>query len=769
MGKRGLSVWDLSSVLSEVWLHCLPQFCVFLFLFVVFHRRGLTLYETFWISFPLGYALISWVVFIVSALMGSVDPTVVRYIYLFFTVLSIPLLAIALRTLYSTPGYLKRIVYEIRQEFLLNLLLLISGAYFSWVFYTHQLNTDVRGNEFSGGSVWADFAFHMNVINSFLHGENKYFSLFSKLKSTIYAGHSMSYPFIPDFHAATLVSLGLSPRQATLIPSVLICMSLAAVLYSFVRRFLSGVFECGRRFEKEAFFSVLLFFLCGSIGGWTMLQERTLSLSEIGNTDWMQRTAADEELYWFSIICHILMPQRTATYAYPLVALVFTSLYSGMNHSNLTYRQRQRLFLLAGCITGLLPLVHAHSFLVVGVVAVVYCLMYPMQVLDPRRGGHFFLWFAFGLPIILLALPQVPSYMDRILGGDSDGHSFIKWAPVWRSHPWSETAPHILDLNFFVLWFKSLTFVVPLGLASFLFYDVKQVKFSVALWAVFVLANLVNFQPWDKDNTKIFAIWMFGAANGAVLVLSRVAQSRHVLLQLVAAVVATVAVAFVASFAYMERPYMMWQYALQSFSWQQVGLWAESHFLLLVIGYASAMFVAVLLFVRPIRQRNWVMKLAVAAIFVSMIFTGTLMCIRETGMDNWQYADPEDHKVAEAIQLRTAHDAIFITSDNHIHPVTGFAGRTTVYGFPGWLHSHGYPKMWEREHELRDFLEFPELHGQFLTKYNISYLCWDYELASTYKFDQAFFDKNVLVSYIYHSYKYKVYDLRQLRDSMASQ
>merc|ERR1712137_732721 len=112
--------------------------------------------------------------------------------------------------------------------------------------------------------------------------------------------------------------------------------------------------------------------------------------------------------------------------------------------------------------------------------------MYPIQVLDPRRDGHFFLWFAFGMPIILMALPQVPSYMDRILGGDSDGHSFIKFAPVWRSHPWSETAPEIVDLNFFVLWFKSLTFVVPLGLASFFFFDVKQIKFSVALWVVFV-------------------------------------------------------------------------------------------------------------------------------------------------------------------------------------------------------------------------------------------------------------------------------------------
>ena len=102
MGLRrnhGLNVWMMASSLGEVWVHVLPQLCVFLFLFVVFHQRGLTLYETFWVSFPLGYCLISWIVFLLSALVGQLEVAVVRGVYTAFTVAIIPLLVVALRRL----------------------------------------------------------------------------------------------------------------------------------------------------------------------------------------------------------------------------------------------------------------------------------------------------------------------------------------------------------------------------------------------------------------------------------------------------------------------------------------------------------------------------------------------------------------------------------------------------------------------------------------------------------------------------------------------
>ena len=682
--KRGFSIWLLASSFSEIWVHLLPQFSIFLLLFIVLHPRGLTLYECFWASFPIGYALVTWIVFIACAIVGHVDPTVIRIIYTVFSMFSIVLLGIALGKIRKQPHGFKEILLEIRREFMQNILVIISLLFFGGLFYTHLLLKDRAGNEWSGGSIWADFAFHLNVINSFLHGENKYFSLFSKLKSQIYAGYPMSYPFIPDFHAASLMAIGMTARQATLIPSILICVALVSLLYSFLRRFLSGKFTSTRSCEKEAFFGVILFLLCGGIGGWTMLRDQNLNLYEIVREDWMQKTSSGQEIYWFGIVCHILMPQRTATYAYPLVALVFTCLYSGINNTKITYTERKRLFILAGIITGLLPLVHAHSFMVVGIVAVVYCLLHPGQIFDLTKNGHFFYWLSFGIPIILLALPQIPNYLDRIVGGDSEGKSFIKFDPLWRHSPWVDVAPSFsVDLNFFVLWWNALNFLFPLSIIGIYYLDVKQRKFYACLWIIFIMANLIMFQPWDKDNTKIFAIWVFMAAGVAIWTLSK---------------------------------------------------WGS---------------------------KNFVLKLVVILLFVSMITSGTILCIREANLW-WMYGGNEEYKVAELIKTQTAHDSIFITSGAHIHPVTNLAGRTTVYGFAGWIHSHGYPNMWDREAELRDFLNYPRDNIDFLKKYNISYLCWDHELDGTYGYDQEFFDKSSSVLVLYQSYKYKIYDIRGL-------
>lgn len=207
--SKGLTIWMIASSMSELWVHVLPQLCVFLFLFIVFHQRGLTLYECFWAGFPIGYCLVSWITFIVSGIIGYIDPFAVRIVYISFSTLGIILLATALRKIKNQPSYFTQILLEIRTEFALNVLILLGTSYFGGIFYTHMLYKDYNGNEWSGGSIWADFAFHLNIINSFLHGENKYFTVFSKLKSQIYSGSVMSYPFIPDFHAASLMSLGL--------------------------------------------------------------------------------------------------------------------------------------------------------------------------------------------------------------------------------------------------------------------------------------------------------------------------------------------------------------------------------------------------------------------------------------------------------------------------------------------------------------------------------------------------------------------------------
>jgi len=275
--------------------------------------------------------------------------------------------------------------------------------------------------------------------------------------------------------------------------------------------------------------------------------------------------------------------------------------------------------------------------------------------------------------------------MDRIVSGDSDGGSFIKFSPLWRHDPWFVGGHLFDDWNFFVLWWNALTFLVPLSVIGVYYLDVKQRKFYFCVSLIFVMANVIMFQPWDKDNTKLFAIWVFLAAGVATNCLSK---------------------------------------------------WGNKNFLL---------------------------KALVCMVFIPMILSGTIMCVREANLW-WLYGGTEEYKVANLVKARTPHDSIFITSDSHINPITNLAGRTTVFGFAGWVHSHGYPNMWARQQELKNFLAHPGDHIKFLRDYNISYICWDMELSQEYVVNQDFLDKNPNVLVLYQSYKYKVYDVTGLRE-----
>ena len=368
-------------------------------------------------------------------------------------------------------------------------------------------------------------------------------------------------------------------------------------------------------------------------------------------------------------------------FAYPLALLVFICLFS-INDNNLARFERVKFFLLAGAVTGLLPLVHAHSFVGIGLIAAVYCILHPAELFDFSSSGHFNLWLAFGLPIILLSAPQMPSYLHRILYGESEGEAFIRLTALWRNSPWISQAPSFLpDLNFFILWWKALNFLFPLSFIGIFFLNSVQRKLYLAFIFVFFVGNFVMFQPWDKDNNKIFVIWLMLSCFVAV----------------------------------------------------------------------NALF--------KLFGKYRITRIVIPILFIAMIFSGTVMCIRETRLW-WEFMDKDDVHFAESIKLNTAHDSIWITNDDHIHPVSNLAGRSVVFGFAGWVHSHGYPNLWERQDEQKIFLRHPQRNVEFLKKHNISYLCWDTGMDA----DLQFFNNSPYVKRILQTRKYTVFDLRELRD-----
>src|SRR3989304_1209925 len=107
-----------------------------------------------------------------------------------------------------------------------------------------------------------------------------------------------------------------------------------------------------------------------------------------------------------------------------------------------------------------------------------------------------------------------------------------------------------------------------------------------------------------------------------------------------------------------------------------------------------------------------VFKKFIGAILVLlMIFSGSLDIFRTfTKVTYYQIFTDEDLKVAQATKNLTAKDSIFVTAPVHNHPIPALSGRSTLFGFHGWLWSLGIDYL-ERASDVRRIYQGGEEAG----------------------------------------------------------
>ena len=76
-------------------------------------------------------------------------------------------------------------------------------------------------------------------------------------------------------------------------------------------------------------------------------------------------------------------------------------------------------------------------------------------------------------------------------------------------------------LSLHSLWWKSLLYFVPLNVVAMFVLPLTTVqrRFQFGMFAVFLMSNIVIFQPWELDNTKVFYVWLFGASGACAATL----------------------------------------------------------------------------------------------------------------------------------------------------------------------------------------------------------------------------------------------------------
>eukprot|EP01156_Anaeramoeba_ignava_P021746 Anaeramoba_ignava/c19682_g1_i1.p1 GENE.c19682_g1_i1~~c19682_g1_i1.p1 ORF type:complete len:463 (-),score=73.50 c19682_g1_i1:31-1419(-) len=294
-----------------------------------------------------------------------------------------------------------------------------------------------------------------------------------------------------------------------------------------------------RIFEKEetAVISVFLFLFSGGLGFLDFIRKLfSTGDTELHLFDYVQKIDHGKIYYFFNPIDSTLIPQRTALFGYPLVLgvliWVWTAVY--VNPTRTSFGSYVRAFAGAGFLTGILPLIHVHSFAAVAFITILVCLFFIPFSFSPSRWGKYIgSWGVYGISANILALPQLYGYFTR-----ATGKNFVRFHPVWRN----------VGESPFMYLFNALGFLLLFSLIGIILLNHKQLRFYLASLLLAVVCVLVMFQPWKFDNIKIINVWLFMgsgvAANFIVWIGSRFSDSQGIIRTILSGMVISIAVTF---------------------------------------------------------------------------------------------------------------------------------------------------------------------------------------------------------------------------------
>lgn len=391
---------------------------------------------------------------------------------------------------------------------------------------------------------YGDLPFHLSVITRFAFGQNY------PPEDPTFAGARFTYPFLTDFVSAVFVRMGATLRQSLFLENWVISVAMVGVLHRFGLALV--------RNRTAAILVPVLVILNGGFGWWMLFGD--VNKSEAGvfhvlmNIPHSYTILPDVNLgwRWGNAVTSLLVTQRGFLLGIPLAVMVITQWWAAMAGgiskgpsargkgerekskaqtaksktspsetsetstadsspkalSSLPFALTSlpsRRMLAAGFIAGLLPLVHAHSFIAIMGVAGVLALV------NIRKWREWLLFF------IIASVIAGPQMLWSTHGSAVSTRAFIGWEFGWGHG------------NERIIWFwlKNTGVFIPLLIVALLWKTDKYLVsrkllfFYLPFTLCFIVPNMVKLAPWIWDNIKILFYWWIASAPIVALLLAR--------------------------------------------------------------------------------------------------------------------------------------------------------------------------------------------------------------------------------------------------------
>lgn len=474
--------------------------------------------EALSMSVAIGIPLVSWLIFICAKLLAFP--------------IGLPVALVLTALICTTQAYIPSRTSFIRKPYSTRFrafawvgALVIAFIVGQLIYLSYQL-PGPDGNWLSNGNAWGDAPLHISYANQFSMGDTV------DLVSPSYLKVPLTYPFIGDFYSGILLRLGASWSFSLFAPSLLTTLALLYLIYSFGYRLLGSA--------RASWMQLILIVFSGAVhGGWQLTQILFTQGTEAYNAFIGVSIPLSTHDNYLNFIHSHIIPQRSYLFGMALLLVILTGMLelyrakpkqAWLQLKDLT-RKKTLLSLFKNRAArskwlssatlplvvsiGMLPLVHAHSFLVLvglSVLATLGLAIYRQAL--PKA------WLTVFVGGFLLAVPQVLWQFRSTY----DKH-FQSWIHGWVMKDFS-----LVDGDVFGFWFGQIGVLLLVILFGWLI--LRRMKVSAELWlfylagvGIFLICNIYVFQPSVWDNMKFFeyALWFQMLVSGYIMAV----WSRH--------------------------------------------------------------------------------------------------------------------------------------------------------------------------------------------------------------------------------------------------